>query len=165
MGHQEAPMPELKAAVIVASNRVKEGTKPNKAGQRAVELLTNHGVEVTQKQCLNEGAANLRPALSQVIEAGTDVVLVIGATGISRDNDTPEVTEEFIAARMWGLETQVLLEGLKNSPRAGLCRGIIGVTSCPPGTLLVNSASSVGAVEDTLAVVLPLLKDIFRECR
>ncbi|MGV0325455.1 molybdopterin-binding protein [Corynebacterium confusum] len=107
----------------------------------------------------------MRPALSQVIEAGTDVVLVIGATGISRDNDTPEVTEEFIAARMWGLENQVLLEGLKNSPRAGLCRGIIGVTSCPPGTLLVNSASSVGAVEDTLAVVLPLLKDIFREFR
>ena len=57
------------------------------------------------------------------------------------------------------------MKGLDSSPKAGLSRGIIGVTKYGhPTTLIINSAGSRGAVADTLSVVLPLVGDIFREC-
>ena len=77
----------------------------------------------------------------------------------------PEVTMQKLAARLNGLESQVLLEGLQSSPKAGLCRGVIGVTQFGhPTQLIINSAGSRGAVRDTLKVVLPLIGDIFSEC-
>lgn len=107
----------------------------------------------------------MESALKTALRAGSDVIVIIGGTGLGRTNFTPEVTEKYISARLHGLETQVLLRGLESSAKAGLSRGIIGMTEHGGGSLVVNTASSVGAVEDTLGVVLPLLPDIFRSCR
>ena len=85
-----------------------------------------------------------------------------GGTGNGATNLTPEVTERYIKARLYGLETQVLLRGLESSPKAGLSRGIIGMTEHGGGSLIINCASSTGAVADALGIIAPLLDDVFR---
>ena len=148
--------------IILSSDRVLAGEKPNQAGERAREIFESHSMTV---RGYSRGAGPVEAALQKALEMGSDIIVIIGGTGLGRTNYTPEVTQKYVAARLYGLETQVLLRGLESSPKAGLSRGIIGMTEHGSGSLLINTASSTGAVEDTLGVVCPLLPDIFRSCR
>lgn len=155
-------MPQRKAQIIVSSDRILAGEKPNRAGEKAVEILRAHDIDVVTPSIVPEGYTPVDDALRAAVDAGTDIVVVIGGTGIGATNLTPEVTERYIKARLYGLETQVLLRGLESSPKAGLSRGIIGMTDHGGGSLIINCASSTGAVADALGVIAPLLADVFR---
>lgn len=150
-------------SIIVASDRVLCGEKPNRAGLRAQELAEHYGCAVVSTTVVAEDFEPIDEALSSALESGSQVVIIIGATGTHVGNVTPEVSERYVHVRLNGVETQVLMEGLKNSPKAGLCRGIIGLDR-HGGNLIINTASSRGAVEDTLGVVLPLVPDILGGC-
>ncbi|MDO5031950.1 molybdopterin-binding protein [Corynebacterium sp.] len=150
-------------SIIVASDRVRRGERDNAAGLRAQEMLEAANCAVDSLQVVAEEEGAIDRALRAALTAGHRVVVIIGATGVHEGNFTPEVSARYVRLRLHGLETQVLMEGLKNSPKAGLCRGIIGLDR-HGGTLIINSASSRGAVEDTLGVVLPLLPDILGSC-
>lgn len=151
-------------AVIVASDRVYEKQRDNISGDLAAHLLSHHDVHVFRTEVIPEGQEPLRQLLRACVDDGIDVMAVVGSTGVGVGNYTPEISAELIDARLYGMEAQVLLEGLKNSPKAGLCRGIIGLTQHGGGSLIINSASSKGGVKDALGVVLPLLGDIFWHC-
>lgn len=155
-------MLQRKAQIIVSSDRILAGEKPNRAGEKAVEILRAHDIDVVTPSIVPEGYTPVDDALRAAVDAGTDIVVVIGGTGIGATNLTPEVTERYIKARLYGLETQVLLRGLESSPKAGLSRGIIGMTDHGGGSLIINCASSTGAVADALGVIAPLLADVFR---
>lgn len=155
-------MSQRKAQIIVSSDRILSGEKPNRAGEKAVEILRTHDIDVAPPSIVPEGYTPVDDALRTAVDTGTDIVVVIGGTGIGETNLTPEVTERYIKARLYGLETQVLLRGLESSPKAGLSRGIIGMTDHGGGSLIINCASSTGAVADALGVIAPLLADVFR---
>lgn len=156
---------ERTATVIVTSDRVLSGDKLNRAGETAVALLADAGLtpENIILTVIGEGPELVRPALAAALEQNRDIVVIIGGTGVGETNHTPEVSAEFIEMRLTGLETQVLLAGLASSPKAGLSRGIIGLTARTNPTLIVNTPGSRGGVGDVLGVVLPLLPDIYRE--
>lgn len=158
-------MERTSVSIILSSDRVLSGEKSGKAGERAREMCEEFSASVQAVEVVPEGAEPVESALKASLRAGSDVIVIIGGTGLGRTNFTPEVTEKYISARLHGVETQVLLRGLESSAKAGLSRGIIGMTSHGGGSLVVNTASSVGAVEDALGVVLPLLPDIFKSCR
>lgn len=155
-------MSQRKAQIIVSSDRILAGEKPNRAGEKAAEILRAHDIDVAPPNIVPEGLKLVDDALRTAVDTGTDIVVVIGGTGIGATNLTPEVTERYIKARLYGLETQVLLRGLESSPKAGLSRGIIGMTEHGGGSLIINCASSTGAVADALGVIAPLLADVFR---
>lgn len=155
-------MSQRKVQIIVSSDRILAGEKPNRAGEKAAEILRTHDIDVAPPSIVPEGLKPVDDALRTAVDTGTDIVVVIGGTGIGATNLTPEVTERYIKARLYGLETQVLLRGLESSPKAGLSRGIIGMTDHGGGSLIINCASSTGAVADALGVIAPLLADVFR---
>ena len=155
-------MSQRKAQIIVSSDRILAGEKPNRAGEKAAEILRAHDIDVAPPSIVSEGFTPVDDALRTAVDTGTDIVVIIGGTGIGATNLTPEVTERYIKARLYGLETQVLLRGLESSPKAGLSRGIIGMTEHGGGSLIINCASSTGAVADALGVIAPLLADVFR---
>lgn len=161
------------AALIVVSNRIVDGFKPDHAADTAATLLEQAGIALIHREVIREEESDIVHALdSQLNKFGAaegaknaDIIITLGGTGTRPGNVVPEVTMQKLAARLNGLETQVLLKGLQSSPKAGLCRGVIGVTQFgQPTKLIINSAGSRGAVRDTLEVVLPLIGDIFREC-
>lgn len=158
-------MERTSVSIILSSDRVLSGEKSGKAGERAQAMCEEFSASVRAVEVVPEGAEPVESALKAALCAGSDVIVIIGGTGLGRTNFTPEVTQKYISVRLHGVETQVLLRGLESSAKAGLSRGIIGMTEHGGGSLVVNTASSVGAVEDTLGVVLPLLPDIFRSCR
>lgn len=166
------------AALIVVSNRIADGIKPDHAADTAATLLAGAGISLIHHEVIREEESAIVHALDSQLHTfnetrrggnvganKADIVITLGGTGTRPGNVVPEVTMQKIAARLHGLETQVLLKGLQSSLKAGLCRGLIGVTQFGhPTQLIINSAGSRGAVRDTLEVVLPLIGDIFREC-
>lgn len=158
-------MEHTSVSIILSSDRVLSGEKSGEAADRAREIWEEHSATVRAVKVVPEGAEPVESALRASLQEGSDVIVIIGGTGLGRTNFTPEVTQKYVSARLYGVETQVLLRGLESSAKAGLSRGIIGMTEHGGGSLVVNTASSVGAVEDALGVVCPLLPDIFRSCR
>ena len=150
--------------IIVSSDQILSKAKANKSGEIAKDFIKNYGLEINFSTIVAEGYDPVDNALRAALNEGCEIVIIIGGTGIGATNFTPEVTEKYLSARLHGLETQVLLRGLQSSPKAGLSRGIIGMTEHGGGSLIINCASSSGAVTDTLSVVFPLLPDIFRDC-
>lgn len=150
--------------IIVSSDRILSKAKANKSGEIAKDFIKNYGLEINFSTIVAEGYDPVDNALKAALNEGCEIVIIIGGTGIGATNFTPEVTEKYLSARLHGLETQVLLRGLQSSPKAGLSRGIIGMTEHGGGSLIINCPSSSGAVTDTLSVVFPLLPDIFRDC-
>lgn len=146
---------QFDAAVIVYDNRIKNGERSDKFASR----LSDYPFNVLRYTVLEEDEEKFRAAFNAALNSPARVILTVGGTGLRPANRIPDVTREFIDKELTGLETQVLLVGLENTPRAGLSRALIGTTDA--GKLIVNCPSSSGGIKDALSVVIPLLKPIF----
>lgn len=153
--------PRPNAVVLVISDRIHGGERRDVATPAAVSMLEEAGFEIAHTAVIPEGLEAVSRALDQAIAAGAAFVLTCGGTGLGPNNLTPEATEARITTRLTGVEGSILAEGLKHSARAGLSRGVVGLTSRQRGgTLIVNAPSSKGGVEDCLNVVLGLWPSI-----
>src|SRR5699024_9634341 len=108
-----------------------------------------------------EGAEAVPQGLALAIADGVALLLTCGGTGLGPRDLTPERTIEVISTRLETVETTVLDEALKRTPKASMTRGVIGLPSREPGgTLVVNASSSSGGVRDCLKVILALCPSI-----
>lgn len=155
-------MGHMRAAVIVVSDRVYSGEREDTSGPQARTLLAEAGVVIGREAVVPEGGEAAAREIDRALADGVRLIVTTGGTGVGTRNLTPEITAERLSCRLTGLETQVLVEGLKSSPQAGLSRGLIGLTSRDErAALIVNTPSAPGGVADSLGVVLPLLGSIF----
>lgn len=145
------------ARIIVVSDRIHSGERKDSATPTARSLLIDAGFQVTSCVVVPEGEAAVAKALDEACATDTSLILTCGGTGLGPTNLTPEVSLTHISTRLHGVETNILIEGLQHSERAGLCRGVVGLTSREPGgSLIVNAPSSRGGIRDTLVVILRL---------
>lgn len=147
--------------MIVVSDRVYRGEKPDLATPLATQKLRAAGFHVGDSAVVPEGALAVGKELDDAIASGTALIVTCGGTGLGPNNLTPEETMARISTRLHGVEGTMLMHGLHHSPRAGLTRGVVGLTSREPGgCLIVNAPGSRGGVEDALEVVLELWPSI-----
>lgn len=149
------PASAASAAVIVVSDRCSAGTAVDRSGPRAVELLAAAGIAVAEPQVVPDGAASVERALSAALASGARLILTSGGTGVGPRDLTPEGTAGLLERELPGLAEALRREGSRLVPTAVLSRGLAGVTS--GGTVIVNLPGSPAAVEQGLAVLLPLL--------
>ncbi|MGP6173447.1 molybdopterin-binding protein [Corynebacterium sp. A21] len=148
----------IRGAVIVVSDRCAESGREDTSGPAAVAALARFGVEVARVVVVREGLREVAEELRAAVDAGAQVILTVGGTGIGPRNLTPEATAPLLAVELPGVAMQILLAGLQSTPQAGLSRGLVGLTGRGPGAAVIcNAPSSRGGVEDTIGVIGPLL--------
>ncbi|GAA2654465.1 MogA/MoaB family molybdenum cofactor biosynthesis protein [Streptomyces vastus] len=142
-----------RALVVTASNRAAAGVYEDKGGPLIVEGLVSYGFEVDGPRTVPDGDP-VEAALREGVEAGYDVIVTTGGTGISPTDRTPEATRSVLDHEVPGIAEAIRAFGGEKVPTSALSRGLAGVAG---RTLIVNLPGSTGGVRDGLAVLRPLL--------
>lgn len=146
------------ASVVVASDRCAAGQAVDRSGPRAAELLARAGFTVAGVEVVPDGVASVRAALDRVLGGPARLVVTSGGTGVGPRDETPEATQGVLTRELPGLAEAIRREGSRDVPAAVLSRGLAGVTA--GGALVVNVPGSPRAVEQALAVLLPLVRHV-----
>jgi molybdenum cofactor synthesis domain-containing protein len=142
-----------RALVVTASNRAAAGVYEDKGGPLVADGLKGFGFTVDGPQVVPDGDP-VQAALRAGVDAGYDVIVTTGGTGISPTDRTPEATRAVLDREVPGIAEAIRAYGREKVPTAALSRGLAGVAG---STLIVNLPGSSGGVKDGLAVLQALL--------
>ena len=139
-----------RALAITISNRASAGIYADKSGPVLAELLRAAGCETDGPQVIPDGTA-VELALREAVEAGYDLVVTTGGTGLTPGDLTPEMTRLVIDREIPGIAEAIRAAGVSAGiPTAMLSRGLAGLAGT---TLIVNLPGSAGGVRDGMSVL------------
>lgn len=143
----------LDVTVITVSDRAVAGTRADASGPAAVMALSESG-HTARRVLIPDGADQVGRAVTEAIEAGADVVLTLGGTGLGPRDRTPEGVLPLLERDLPGVAEAIRERGRRSTPAAALSRGCAGVIGT---TVVVTLPGAPGAVQESLEVLLPLL--------
>jgi molybdenum cofactor synthesis domain-containing protein len=144
-----------RALAITISNRASAGIYPDKSGPVLAELLRAAGCETDGPQVIADGTP-VELALREAVEAGYDVVVTTGGTGLTPGDLTPEMTRLVIDREIPGIAEAIRAAGVNAGiPTAMLSRGLAGLAGT---TLIVNLPGSTGGVRDGMSVLQSVIQ-------
>ena len=143
----------ITAAVVVMSDRVLSGERPNGAGEACRDRLLAEGLGDVSLSVVPELAQSLDEELRAAVTAGRR---------LRRNNDAPEVLRGLVEVELPGVAELIRAHGAEHSPLAPLSREVVGVTGKEAdAALLICSPGSKGGMSDTLDVLVPLLRHVY----
>jgi molybdenum cofactor synthesis domain-containing protein len=152
----------IRALALTVSNRAASGIYEDRSGPVLAELLREAGCEVDGPVVVPDGSP-VEEALREATQAGYDVVVTTGGTGVTPGDLTPEMTKLVLDREIPGIAEAIRAAGVAAGvPTAVLSRGLAGVAGT---TLIVNLPGSTGGVRDGMAVLATLLTHTIEQIR
>jgi molybdenum cofactor synthesis domain-containing protein len=144
----------IRALAVTVSNRAAAGVYPDKSGPVLADLLRQAGCEVSGPLVIPDGSP-VELALQDALNAGYDLIVTTGGTGLSPTDGTPEMTRMLIDREVPGLAEAIRAAGVASGvPSAALSRGVAGLAG---STLIVNLPGSTDGVRDGMTVLAQVL--------
>lgn len=159
--HERLARP-VSAAVVVLSDTVASGAKPDTAGRAVERALADAGFAPIGHAVLPDEPQQLAARLRALSRSGVGFIATIGGTGLGPRDRTVEVVQELLTTEVPGLMEAARSFGQARTPFAMLSRGIAGFAG---ETLIVTFPGSRRGAIETLAAIqsgLIHLLDVFR---
>ncbi|MDN3496648.1 MogA/MoaB family molybdenum cofactor biosynthesis protein [Planococcus sp. APC 4015] len=145
------------AVVITVSDRSAAGTRTDGSGPIAVEALRAAGFTCDDAAIVADGADSVEQALRTALDAGAQLIITTGGTGISPRDQTPDGTSRVLQRDVPGIAEELRRLGTAEKPGGMLSRGLAGVVG---GSLIVNLPGSTAAVASGMPVVLSVARHV-----
>jgi len=144
--HSERP---FTAAVVVCSNAVAKGIKPDSAGQLILKRLVSQGAEITSYSIIPDDLDQIR-VLAKELSTDNQLVIFSGGTGLSKTDVSTEALEPILDRRIPGIEEAIRRYGQSLTPYAMFSRSLAGtIGDC---LVLALPGSTRGAGESMDAI-------------
>lgn len=147
----------VSAAVIVMSDTVAAGRKPDTAGQAVVKTLEEAGFNPIHYQILPDESEQLKDLVLELIQSYA-CVITVGGTGIGRRDITVDTLKPLIQRELPGLMEAARAFGQERTPYAAMSRGVAGFIE---RSLLITLPGSRGGATESMIAILPSLVHIF----
>ncbi|MHC4591691.1 MAG: MogA/MoaB family molybdenum cofactor biosynthesis protein [Planctomycetota bacterium] len=144
---------QIRAAILVTSDRISQGIEQDRSGALAAELLAG-AAEVAELKVVPDDVDRIAQALRQWCAEGLDLILTIGGTGLGPRDVTPEATQSVLEREAPGINAALLARGLSSTPKAMLSRAVAGTCG---STLIINLPGSTSAVRESVPYLLQVL--------
>ena len=144
----------IRAAVITVSTKGARGERVDESGPALREGLVVAGIDVVHHDLVLDDVERVAAAIVAATDAGANVVLTSGGTGLSPNDLTPEATRRVIDREAPGIAEALRARSLAVTPHGMLSRGIAGSRGA---ALVVNLPGSPKAARESLDVLLPVL--------
>jgi len=128
----------IPTGIITVSDRASRGEYADLGGPALRDAATAQGWRVLAETIVPDEKPEIQRAIRAQIEAGCQLILTTGGTGIARRDVTPEAVLEIARCTLPGFGEVMRLESLKITPHAILARGLAAVVGrtlvlCLPG--------------------------------
>jgi molybdopterin adenylyltransferase len=143
----------VKTAVVTISDSVARGRRTDRSGPATVEVLRQHGFDVTQERAVVDDQDEIKRTLIQLSEQ-VQLIVTTGGTGIADRDVTPEATRAVCSKLIDGIPEKMRSAGMENTAFAILSRGICGVRG---RSLILNLPGSPAGAVDSLQSVIEIL--------
>jgi len=145
----------IRVAIVTISDSCAQGRREDVSGPTIAQMLPRESFEVCEKRIVPDDRAVIAAELTRLADqAGMDLVLTTGGTGLGPRDITPEATTSVCERMVPGFGEVMRLQGLQKTPNAVLSRGIAGLRG---RTLIVNLPGSARAVRECLELILDIL--------
>jgi len=140
--------------VITCSNRSANGERPDESGELLADSLASAGHDVIYRVVVPDVVDRIRTAVGEALDAGVQLVLTTGGTGLTPTDVTPEAVAPLLDREIPGIAEALRQAARDRVPTAVLSRGVAGAIRT---TLVVTLPGSPGGVRDGLRLLLPLV--------
>lgn len=151
----------VSAAVIVLSDTVAAGRKPDTAGQSVVKTLEEAGFNPIHYQILPDESDQLKDLVLELTHSYA-CIITVGGTGIGKRDITVDTLAPLLERELNGLMEAARAFGQKRTPYAAMSRGVAGFID---RSLVITLPGSRGGASESMAAILPALVHIFDVCR
>lgn len=146
----------MRAAVItVSSSRAGGGNAPDESGPRLEAVVERLEGELAGKEVIPDDREEIATRLRHwVDDAGCDLVLTSGGTGLAPTDITPEATRDVIDREAPGIAEALRAASRPHTDHWMLSRGVAGTRG---QALIVNFPGSPRSIDQTARAIEPAL--------
>ncbi|MFP5040143.1 bifunctional molybdenum cofactor biosynthesis protein MoaC/MoaB [Parasediminibacterium sp. JCM 36343] len=150
---------DLRVAVIVCSDTVSAGSKKDAAGKAVIEKLGAIGLATELYEIIPDEEAIIQKKALALVDAGYQLVLFTGGTGLSPRDVTPEAIQPLISREIPGIMEAARNYGQQRMPYAMLSRGVAGFIN---NTLVITLPGSTRGAMETMDALFPYILHVFK---
>ena len=142
------------AGVLTVSDKGSRGERVDESGQVIKAALVSLGASEIKYGIVPDERSAISAKLREWSDAGVDLVLTTGGTGLTPRDVTPEATLDVLDRVAPGFAEAMRAFGMKQTPQAMLSRAVAGIRK---KTLIINMPGSPKAVKECLEAISPAL--------
>ena len=147
----------LSASIIVLSDTVAAGKKPDTAGQNVLEILQEANFSDIAYQVIPDSPEQLLALIDQQ-KNHYPLILTVGGTGLGPKDLTVETIQPLLKREIPGLMEASRSFGQRRTPYAALSRGVAGYID---QSLVMTLPGSRQGAKESLIAILPALVHLF----